>query len=149
MTFLNEFVLLLKSRYPIIYISTTEEERIEYLIRYCTKKYVARTYNSWDFIDGYQGNPNDKKVKELYDQVRAKFEESQKKEEAPKQEAPKEEELTEGEKRGFKKVIITDPEEEKQKAEKKKQEESKKEEPKIKEEVKAPDAPRRADPAAA
>jgi len=59
MTFLNEFVLLLKSRYPIIYISTTEEERIEYLIRYCTKKYVARTYNSWDFIDGYQGNPND------------------------------------------------------------------------------------------
>ena len=97
----------------------------------------------------HQGNPNDKKVKELYDQVRAKFEESQKKEEAPKQEAPKEEELTEGEKRGFKKVIITDPEEEKQKAEKKKQEESKKEEPKIKEEVKAPDAPRRANPAAA
>ena len=47
------------------------------------------------------------------------------------------------------KVIITDPEEEKQKAEKKKQEESKKEEPKIKEEVKAPDAPRRADPATA
>jgi SpoVK/Ycf46/Vps4 family AAA+-type ATPase len=59
MNFLNEFVLLLKSRYPIIYIATTEEERIEYLIRYCAKKYVPRTYNSWDFIDGYQGNPND------------------------------------------------------------------------------------------
>ena len=59
MNFLNEFVLLLKSRYPIIYIATTEEERIEYLIRYCAKKYVVRTYYSWDFVDGYQGNPND------------------------------------------------------------------------------------------
>ena len=59
MNFLNEFVLLLKARYPIIYISTNEEERIEYLIRYCTKKYVARTYYAWDFVEGYQGNPND------------------------------------------------------------------------------------------
>ena len=59
MNFLNEFVLLLKARYPIIYISTHEEERIEYLIKYCAKKYVVRTYYSWDFVDGYQGNPND------------------------------------------------------------------------------------------
>jgi len=59
MSFLNEFVLLLKARYPIIYISTYEEERLEYIIRYCTKKYVSRTYYSWDFVDGYQGNPND------------------------------------------------------------------------------------------
>ena len=59
MNFLNEFVLLLKARYPIIYISTNEEERIEYLVKYCAKKYVARTYYSWDFVDGYQGNPND------------------------------------------------------------------------------------------
>jgi SpoVK/Ycf46/Vps4 family AAA+-type ATPase len=59
MNFLNEFVLLLKARYPIIYIATDEEERIEYLIKYCTKKYVVRTYYSWDFVDGYQANPND------------------------------------------------------------------------------------------
>ena len=59
MNFLNEFVLLLKARYPIIYISTNEEERIEYLIKYCAKKCVVRTYYSWDFVDGYQGNPND------------------------------------------------------------------------------------------
>jgi SpoVK/Ycf46/Vps4 family AAA+-type ATPase len=59
MNFFNDFVLLLKARYPIIYISTYEEERIEYIIRYCAKKYVSRTYYSWDFIDGYQGNPND------------------------------------------------------------------------------------------
>ena len=59
MNFLNEFVLLLKARYPIIYIATNEEERVEYLINYCAKKYVVRTYYSWDFVDGYQGNPND------------------------------------------------------------------------------------------
>ena len=59
MSFLNDFVLLLKARYPIIYISTYEEERVEYMIRYCIKKYVSRTYYSWDFVDGYQGNPND------------------------------------------------------------------------------------------
>ena len=59
MNFLNDFILLLKARYPIIYISTYEEERIEYIIRLCTKKYVSRTYYSWDFINGYQGNPND------------------------------------------------------------------------------------------
>ncbi len=60
MNFLNDFVLLLKARYPIIYITTNEEERIEYLIRYCAKKYINRIYYSWDFVDGYQGNPNDK-----------------------------------------------------------------------------------------
>lgn len=59
MNFLNEFVLLLKARYPIIYIVTSEEERLEYLIGYCAKKYIIRTYYSWDFVDGYQGNPND------------------------------------------------------------------------------------------
>jgi SpoVK/Ycf46/Vps4 family AAA+-type ATPase len=59
MSFLNEFVLLLKARYPLLYIVTNEEERVEYLIRYCAKKYVPRTYYSWDFVDGYQGNPND------------------------------------------------------------------------------------------
>ena len=59
MSFLNEFALLLKARYPIIYVSTYEEERLEYLIKYCTKKYVSRTYYSWDFVDGYKGNPTD------------------------------------------------------------------------------------------
>lgn len=59
MNFLNELTVLLKARYPILYISTYEEERLEYIIKYCTKKFVSRTYYSWDFVDGYQGNPND------------------------------------------------------------------------------------------
>ena len=59
MNFLNDLVLLIKARYPIIYICTNEEERIEYLIRYCATKYMSRTYNSWDFVEGYQENPNE------------------------------------------------------------------------------------------
>ena len=59
MNFLSDFILLLKARYPLIYIVTSEEERVEYLLKYSTKKYLARTCYSWDFIDGYKGNPND------------------------------------------------------------------------------------------
>lgn len=59
MNFLSDFILLLKARYPLIYILTSEEERVEYLLKYSTKKYLSRAYYSWDFIDGYKGNPND------------------------------------------------------------------------------------------
>ena len=60
MSFLNDFVLLLKARYPIIYISTSEEERIEYLLKYSSKKYISRVCYVWNFVEGYQGNPNNK-----------------------------------------------------------------------------------------
>jgi AAA+ superfamily predicted ATPase len=60
MKFLTDLTLLLKARYPIIYIETQEEERVEYLIKYLTKKVIPRAYYAWDFIEGYQGNPNDK-----------------------------------------------------------------------------------------
>jgi len=59
MSFLNEFVLLLKARYPIIYIVSNEEERLEYVIRYCIKKYLSCSYYSWDYVEGYKGNPTD------------------------------------------------------------------------------------------
>ena len=38
MVFTEEFNLLLKARYPILYISSLEEDRIEYTIRKCIKK---------------------------------------------------------------------------------------------------------------
>ena len=60
MNFLGNLILLLKARYPIIYITSIEEDRLEYLLKYSTKKHVPRAYYSWDFIDGYQLNPNDK-----------------------------------------------------------------------------------------
>ena len=60
MNFLSNFILLLKARYPIIYIVTSEEERVEYFLKYMVKKHLPRAYYSWDFIEGFKGNPNDK-----------------------------------------------------------------------------------------
>ena len=58
MNFNNELMLLLKARYPIIYIHTIEEDRVEYLIRKTIKTNLNRSIYSWDFIDGYTNNPN-------------------------------------------------------------------------------------------
>jgi SpoVK/Ycf46/Vps4 family AAA+-type ATPase len=59
MSFIKEFKLLLKARYSLLYINTTEEERLEYTIKSCVQLYSNRAIYSWDFVDGYIGNPND------------------------------------------------------------------------------------------
>ena len=59
MSFSNEFNLLLRARYPIIYIPTREEERVEAAIEQCAKQQGQRAVYIWDFVDGYHGNPND------------------------------------------------------------------------------------------
>ncbi|MBF2088757.1 MAG: AAA family ATPase [Synechococcales cyanobacterium K44_A2020_017] len=59
MTFRDEFELLLRARYPLIYIPTVEEERVEQAIADCAKQQGNRNIYTWDFVDGYQGNPND------------------------------------------------------------------------------------------
>ena len=58
MKFTDELTLLLKARYPIIYINTIEEDRVEYIIRKYIKTTLNRSIYSWDFIDGYTNNPN-------------------------------------------------------------------------------------------
>lgn len=58
MQFNNELTLLLKARYPIIFISTIEEDRVEYVIRKNIKTNFNRSIYSWDFVDGYTNNPN-------------------------------------------------------------------------------------------
>lgn len=58
MSFSDEFNLLLRARYPIIYIPTREEERVEATIARCAQQGNRAVY-TWDFVDGYQGNPND------------------------------------------------------------------------------------------
>ena len=58
MQFTDELTLLLKARYPIIYINTIEEDRVEYIIRKYIKTSLNRSIYSWDFIDGYTNNPN-------------------------------------------------------------------------------------------
>nr|YP_011005093.1 hypothetical protein V2471_pgp041 [Analipus japonicus]WAM61956.1 hypothetical protein [Analipus japonicus] len=53
MTFQEEFLILLKARYSIIYVLTIEEDRLEYTIRNVT---INKNYSNlyvWDFIDGY------------------------------------------------------------------------------------------------
>ncbi|MBW4506763.1 MAG: AAA family ATPase [Scytonematopsis contorta HA4267-MV1] len=59
MSFRDEFKLLLRARYPLIYIPTYEEERVEASIRDEAAQQGNRPIYTWDFVDGYQGNPND------------------------------------------------------------------------------------------
>ncbi|BAU12959.1 ATPase [Leptolyngbya sp. NIES-3755] len=59
MSFSDEFNLLVRARYPIIYIPTREEERVEAAIAQSAKAQGDRAVCTWDFVDGYQGNPND------------------------------------------------------------------------------------------
>ena len=59
MSFREEFALLLRARYPLIYIPTYEEERAEAAIREEARIQGNRAVYTWDFVDGYQGNPND------------------------------------------------------------------------------------------
>ena len=59
MSFTDELGLLIRARYPIIYIATTEEERAEVNIAACAAAQGNRALYTWDFVDGYQGNLND------------------------------------------------------------------------------------------
>jgi AAA+ superfamily predicted ATPase len=62
MNFQEELILLLKSRYPILYIATFEEDRLEYTIRKSFEGNTTRTIYVWDFIDGYKNNPGSEGV---------------------------------------------------------------------------------------
>lgn len=57
MSFKEEFLILLKARYPIIYIVTIEEDRLEHTIRKILTNKVPRNFYIWDFIEGYPRNP--------------------------------------------------------------------------------------------
>lgn len=59
MGFYDEFSLLLRARYPVLYLPTQEEERAEQAIAKSTSQLDNRILYTWDFVDGYQGNPND------------------------------------------------------------------------------------------
>ena len=58
MNFYEEFSLLLRACYPLIYIPTTEEERLEKAIAQIVEKLGNRNVYIWDFVNGYQENPN-------------------------------------------------------------------------------------------
>jgi SpoVK/Ycf46/Vps4 family AAA+-type ATPase len=62
MSFSEEFELLLRACYPLIYIPTVEEERVEAAIARSAKAVGNRAVYVWDFVDGYQDNPNNANV---------------------------------------------------------------------------------------
>ncbi|MEM9164453.1 MAG: AAA family ATPase [Cyanobacteria bacterium P01_F01_bin.4] len=59
MSFRDELGLLIRARYPVIYVPTQEEERAEAAIAACAQQNGNRSVSVWDFVEGYQGNPND------------------------------------------------------------------------------------------
>ena len=63
MAFTDELGLLIRARYPLIYMPTTEEERAEGAIALAAQSLSNRPVYVWDFVDGYLslsgGNPND------------------------------------------------------------------------------------------
>jgi hypothetical protein len=59
MSFIEDLGLLIRARYPIIYIATAEEDRAESDIAACAAAQGNRALYTWDFVDGYQGNLND------------------------------------------------------------------------------------------
>ncbi|MEL6496168.1 MAG: AAA family ATPase [Cyanobacteria bacterium J06623_7] len=58
MNFNEEFSLLLRACYPLIYLPTREEERAEKAIATAVDKLGQRNVYIWDFVNGYQSNPN-------------------------------------------------------------------------------------------
>jgi SpoVK/Ycf46/Vps4 family AAA+-type ATPase len=60
MAFGTDLALLIRARYSLIYIPTIEEERVEKSIEQIAKQLENRPVYIWDFVDGYQGNPNDR-----------------------------------------------------------------------------------------
>ncbi|MEM6353791.1 MAG: AAA family ATPase, partial [Cyanobacteria bacterium P01_D01_bin.14] len=60
MAFQDELGLLIRARYPLIYIPTAEEERAEGAIALTAQSLGNRPTYVWDFVDGYSNaNPND------------------------------------------------------------------------------------------
>ncbi|NEP58668.1 MAG: AAA family ATPase [Symploca sp. SIO2G7] len=62
MAFYEELGLLIRARYPLVYVPTREEERAEEAITNVASRTGNRAVYIWDFVDGYQGNPNDEGV---------------------------------------------------------------------------------------
>nr|YP_010938184.1 Ycf46 [Meringosphaera mediterranea]WLD05697.1 Ycf46 [Meringosphaera mediterranea] len=58
MSFNKELNLLLKARYPILYITSSEEERVEQHLLLNLKVKQGKIIYNWNFIDGYISNPN-------------------------------------------------------------------------------------------
>lgn len=57
-TWADQLDLLIRSRTPIIWIRSLEEERVESLLEQAAQRLGNRTLLRWDFIAGLNGAPN-------------------------------------------------------------------------------------------
>ena len=53
MRFEEELLLLIKTKSPLIYVVSAEEERVEYSIRKLMISSLNRFVYSWDFVNGF------------------------------------------------------------------------------------------------
>nr|UAD85120.1 hypothetical protein [Crassiphycus crassissimus] len=58
MSFENDLKLLLSTQNILIYILSSEEERLEYNMNLMIQQNIKKSIYSWNFIDGYYNNPN-------------------------------------------------------------------------------------------
>jgi ATP-dependent 26S proteasome regulatory subunit len=57
-TWLEQLDLLIRSRAPIVWIRSLEEQRVEMLLEQVAQRLGGRQLLRWDFIDGLSGAPN-------------------------------------------------------------------------------------------
>nr|YP_009510370.1 hypothetical protein [Gracilaria caudata]YP_010196085.1 hypothetical protein LK014_pgp178 [Gracilaria caudata]AXI96043.1 hypothetical protein [Gracilaria caudata]UAD83482.1 hypothetical protein [Gracilaria caudata] len=58
MSFENDLKLLLSTQNILIYILSSEEERLEYNMNLMIQQNIKKSIYCWNFIDGYYNNPN-------------------------------------------------------------------------------------------
>lgn len=56
MSFEEEITIFIKAKSPLIYVVSSEEERVEYALRRLMTSKLKRVVYSWDFVNGF--NPN-------------------------------------------------------------------------------------------
>ena len=80
MSFEEELLLLVKAKAPLLYVVSSEEERVEYTVRKLMTSKLKRIVYSWDFVNGfnptilnqsYQRNPFEavSKIRNIFSQV--------------------------------------------------------------------------------
>ena len=56
MTFEEEIIVFIKAKSPLIYVVSSEEERVEYALRRLMATKLKRVVYSWDFVNGFSPN---------------------------------------------------------------------------------------------
>ena len=56
MSFEEEIVLFIKAKSPLIYVVSSEEERVEYALRKLMTSKLKRVVYTWDFVNGFSPN---------------------------------------------------------------------------------------------